>query len=69
MLDTIPGINQDAAATILAEIGPDMSKFPSDAHLATWVGLCPTIYIQFIKLSYTVSMLMKILWIMGGTNI
>ncbi|MCP1309860.1 IS110 family transposase [Paenibacillus tyrfis] len=41
LLDTIPGINQDAAASILAEIGPDMSKFPTDAHLASWVGVCP----------------------------
>jgi transposase len=41
LLDTIPGINYDAAASILAEIGPDMSKFPTDAHLASWVGVCP----------------------------
>ncbi|MFD0678476.1 MULTISPECIES: transposase [unclassified Paenibacillus] len=41
LLDTIPGISQDAAASILAEIGPDMSKFPIDAHLASWVGVCP----------------------------
>lgn len=41
LLDTIPGINQDAAASILAEIGPDMSKFPTEAHLSSWVGVCP----------------------------
>jgi transposase len=41
LLDTIPGFSQDAAASILAEIGPDMSKFPTDAHLASWVGVCP----------------------------
>jgi transposase len=41
LLDTIPGISKDAAASILAEIGVDMSVFPSEAHLAAWAGLCP----------------------------
>lgn len=41
LLDTIPGINHDAAASILAELGTDMSHFPSDAHIASWAGVCP----------------------------
>ena len=41
LLDTIPGINHDAAASIVAEIGTDMSHFPTDGHLASWSGVCP----------------------------
>jgi transposase len=40
-LDTIPGINQRTAEVLVAEIGVDMSRFPSDRHLASWAGLCP----------------------------
>ena len=40
-LDTIPGVNQRAAQTILAEIGADMSRFPTAGHLASWAGVCP----------------------------
>src|SRR5262249_21757225 len=40
-LDTIPGINQRTAEVILAEMGPDMSAFPSAGHLASWAALCP----------------------------
>jgi transposase len=40
-LDPIPGINRRAAQTILAEIGHDMSRFATAAHLASWAGLCP----------------------------
>jgi transposase len=38
---TIPGIGPQVAETILAECGPDMSVFPTAAHLASWAGLCP----------------------------
>lgn len=40
-LDTIPGVGTEIAQTIVAEIGTDMTKFPSDRHLASWAGLCP----------------------------
>lgn len=37
----IPGVGERVAATIVAEMGVDMSVFASDAHLAAWAGLCP----------------------------
>jgi transposase len=40
-LQTIPGVGERAAATIIAEIGVDMSRFPTAKHLASWAGLCP----------------------------
>jgi len=40
-LDTIPGINQRTAEAVIAEIGVDMTVFPSARHLASWAGLCP----------------------------
>ena len=41
LLQTIPGIKQKAAKTIIAEIGTDMSIFPTPQHLSSWAGLCP----------------------------
>lgn len=41
LLQTIPGISQVAAATLVAEIGVDMTRFPSARHLASWAGVCP----------------------------
>jgi len=41
LLDTIPGVDRRAAELLLSEIGPDMSRFPTDAHLASWGGICP----------------------------
>lgn len=40
-LCTIPGIGRRTAWVIVAEIGTDMSRFPTAAHLASWAGLCP----------------------------
>jgi transposase len=40
-LDAIPGINARAAQCMIAEIGVDMSRFPTASHLASWAGLCP----------------------------
>jgi transposase len=41
ILDSIPGIGRWSAEIILAEIGPDMSRFPDEGHLASWAGMCP----------------------------
>jgi transposase len=40
-LSTIPGIKRRLAEVLLAEIGPDVSRFPDARHLASWAGLCP----------------------------
>ena len=41
LLRSIPGIGERAAQVIISEIGVDMSRFPTAAHLASWAGLCP----------------------------
>jgi transposase len=41
LLCTIPGVQRRSAQNILAEIGTDMSVFPSARHLASWAGQCP----------------------------
>jgi transposase len=40
-LDEVPGISVGNAQNILAEIGTDMSRFPTPAHLVSWAKLCP----------------------------
>ncbi len=40
-LTTIPGVGELTAQNILAEIGTDMSRFPTDQHLASWAAMCP----------------------------
>jgi transposase len=41
LLQTIPGVGQLSAATILAETGPDLDAFPTAEQMASWAGLCP----------------------------
>jgi transposase len=41
LLTTMPGLTDTAARVIVAEIGIDMTRFPSAAHLVSWAGLCP----------------------------
>jgi len=41
LLITIPGVSELMARTIGAEIGTDMSRFPTHGHLISWAGLCP----------------------------
>lgn len=41
LLDSIPGVGRRTAEALLAEIGPDMGRFPSAHHLASWAGMCP----------------------------
>ena len=40
-LDGIPGMGRRSAQDLLAEIGSDMSRFPTEAHLNSWAKVCP----------------------------
>jgi transposase len=44
LVTTIPGVTDRVADTVLAEIGADMTPFPSAQHLASWAGACPGQY-------------------------
>jgi transposase len=39
LLQTIPGVKEGVAASLIAEIGVDMDRFPSSGHLASWAGI------------------------------
>jgi transposase len=41
IVDAIPGIGERTAEVIVAELGTDMSRFPSSAHVSSWAGLAP----------------------------
>jgi transposase len=41
LLTTMPGLSDTAARVVVAEIGTDMTRFPSAAHLVSWAGVCP----------------------------
>lgn len=41
LLDTIPGVDETAAADIIAEIGTEMDQFPTEDHISSWAGMCP----------------------------
>ncbi len=41
LLAGIPGVSYRTAQVVLAEIGTDMSRFPTPEHLASWAGMCP----------------------------
>jgi transposase len=43
LLLTMPGLKATAVAVIVAEIGDDMSQFPTAGHLRSWAGLCPRV--------------------------
>jgi transposase len=44
LLATIPGIAQRTAEIIIAEIGVEMTRFPTAGHLASWAGMCPGLH-------------------------
>ena len=41
LLQSVPGVQQTSAATVLAEIGASMAVFPTERHLSSWAGVCP----------------------------
>jgi transposase len=41
LLKTIPGVDRKTAELLVAEVGVDMSRFPTHRHLASWAGMCP----------------------------
>jgi transposase len=46
LLTTMPGLSDTAARVLIAEIGDDMTRFPTAGHLVSWAGLCPRLDIS-----------------------
>jgi transposase len=46
LLTTMPGISAIVAWVIIAEIGVDMTRFPTPGHLVSWAGLCPKLHVS-----------------------
>lgn len=44
LLTTMPGLSDTAARAVVAEIGTDMTRFPTAGHLVSWAGLCPRLH-------------------------
>jgi len=44
LLTSIPGVGELIACVIIAEIGLDMTRFPTAGHLLSWAGLCPRLH-------------------------
>ena len=75
LLRSIPGIDITAAASIIAEIGTDMSKFPTAQHICSWAGLSPGNNESAGKKKrasigkgnpYIKSMLCEVAWVVAG---
>jgi len=75
LLCTIPGISITAASSIIAEIGVDMSRFPTAEHLCSWAGLAPGNHESAGKKKsvavnkgnpYIKSMLCEVAWVVAG---
>jgi transposase len=41
LAQTLPGVGETAEGALIAEVGTDMSRFPTQKHLASWAGVCP----------------------------
>ena len=75
LLDSIPGIGETAAYAIVAEIGRDMSAFPTAQHICSWAGLAPGNHQSAGKKkkqrithgnTYLKSMLCEVAWAVAG---
>lgn len=77
LLMTIPGVSRRSATILISELGTDMAAFPSAAHLASWVGLCPGNHLSAGKRRsgkptkgnpYLRSVLTQVAWVLTRTS-